>query len=405
MRVLFVNRYFYPDHSATSQILSDLAFSLARRGHDVQVITSRQRYDAPDARLPAEEHVDGVAVHRVWTSRFGRTVLPGRAIDYLTFYLSTGLCLLRLVGVGDLVVAKTDPPLISVVAGWVVRLRGARLVNWLQDLFPEVAGALGMGLARGVLGAWLGRLRDRSLHRAAMNVAIGEGMRERLLGLGVDPARVAVVHNWSDDERIRPLAAASSPLRDDWGLAGKFVVGYSGNLGRAHEYQTLLTAADRLRGYDDIVFLFIGGGASMEGLRAEAGARGVGNLRFRPYQPAERLAESLAVPDVHLVVLRPEMEGLIVPSKFYGIAAAGRPTIFVGSVDGEIAGLLSSASAGLAVVQGDGAGLAKAVLRLRDEPDLRERMGRNARALCEDRFSRRAGLEHWERVLTAAATS
>lgn len=384
-------------------MLSDLAFFLAARGYEVEVMTSRQRYDAPDARLAAEEYVNGVAVHRVWTSRFGRGFLPGRAIDYLTFYLSAFWRLLRLVGPSDVVVAKTDPPMISVPAGWVARLRGARLVNWFQDLFPEVAAALGIRLAQGAAGGLLAGLRDRSLKRAAMNVAIGEGMRKRLLDLGVESARVQVVHNWSDDERIRPLAASANPLRGEWGLDGRFVVGYSGNLGRAHEYETLLAAADRLRGERDLVFLFVGGGASMDGLRTEAQARGLGNVIFRPYQPAERLRESLAVPDVHLVVLRTEMEGLIVPSKFYGIAAAGRPTIFVGSGEGEIAGLLASGEAGLAVAQGDGPGLAEAVLRLRDDPKLRECMGRNARRLCEERFSRLAALERWEEVLIDAA--
>jgi glycosyltransferase involved in cell wall biosynthesis len=321
----------------------------------------------------------------------------------LTFYLSAAWRLFRLLRRGDVVVAKTDPPLISVPVGWVAGLRGARLVNWLQDLFPEVAAALGIRLARGTAGGLLANLRDRSLKRAAMNVAIGEGMRKRLLDLGVDSARVDVIHNWSDDERIQPLSAEANPLRGEWGLDGKFVVGYSGNLGRAHEHETLLAAADRLRGERDVVFLFIGGGASMGTMRAEAEARGIGNLIFRPYQPAERLRESLAVPDVHLVVLRPEMEGLIVPSKFYGIAAAGRPTIFVGSRAGEIAGLLSAGEAGFAVDQGDGLGLAEAVLRLRDDPALRERIGQNARRLCEERFSRRAALEHWERVLITAA--
>lgn len=404
MRIIFINRFFSPDHSATSQMVSDLAFYLAERGHAVDVITSRQRYDAPHARLDAKEQVNGVEVHRVWTSRFGRGFLPGRAVDYLTFYLSAAWGLFRLAEADDLVVAKTDPPLISVVAGWVAGLRGARLVNWLQDLFPEVAGALGIRLARGATGRVIASLRDRSLHRAAMNVAIGEGMRERLVELGVDASRVRVVHNWSDDARIRPLPAGPSPMRHEWGLDGKFVVGYSGNLGRAHEYETLLAAADRLRDQDDVVFLFIGGGASMDGLRVEAEERGIGNLMFRPYQPAERLAESLAVPDVHLVVLRPEMEGLIVPSKFYGIAAAGRPTLFVGSLGGEIAGLLAAGEAGVSVAQGDGAGLARAVLRLRDEPELRDRMGASARRLCERRFSRRAALELWEQVLVDAGS-
>ena len=386
-------------------MVSDLAFHLASRGWEVAVVTSRLRYeDAVPAYAP-RERIGGVDVVRVRTSRFGRFALPGRAIDYLTFYWSTAWRLARLARPGDVIVAKTDPPLISVVAGWVARLRSARLVNWLQDLFPEVAAALGIGPAKGAAGRILAGLRNRSLAAAAMNVAIGDGMRRRLLELGVDQDRVRVVHNWCDDARIRPLPPASSPLRRQWGLDCKLVVGYSGNLGRAHEYRTLLSAADRLRERHDIAFLFIGGGAAMNGLREQAQARGLGNLLFRPYQPAERLAESLAVPDVHLVVLRPEMEGLIVPSKFYGIAAAGRPTLFVGSLEGEIAGLLSAADAGVAVAQGDGAGLAAAILRLCDDAALRERMGRNARRLCEERFSRRGAFEHWEQILATAANS
>jgi len=236
-----------------------------------------------------------------------------------------------------------------------------------------------------------------------MNVAIGEEMRRRLLDLGQDDSRVRVVHNWSDDERIRPLPAGSSPLRQEWGLDGKLVVGYSGNLGRAHEYQTLLAAVEGLGERKDIVFLFIGGGVSMAGLRAETEVRGLGNVIFRPYQPAERLEDSLAVPDIHIVVLRPELEGLIVPSKLYGIAAAGRPTIFIGSLEGEIAGLLSKSDAGFAVRTGDGAALKALILRLLDDPPQRDRLGRNARRMCDEHFSRRMALERWERVLAAAA--
>jgi glycosyltransferase involved in cell wall biosynthesis len=403
MRIIFVNRFFYPDHSATSQMVSDLAFFLAAQGHAVHAVTSRLRYDDPAAELPARESIGGVEVHRVCTTRFGRAGLGGRALDYASFYLAATIRLLRLVRPGDVVVAKTDPPLISVPAAWVAHRRRARLVNWLQDLFPEVAAALGMGFASGVVGGVLARQRDRSLARAAMNVAIGERMQERLLALGVDPARVAVVPNWSDDERIRPMAPQASPLREEWRLKARFVVGYSGNLGRAHDYSTMLAAAELLWSDAYVVFLFVGGGASLDRLRAEAERRGLTNLVFRPYQPAERLSESLAVPDVHLVVLRPEMEGLIVPSKYYGIAAAARPAIFVGDPRGEIGALLSEAEAGLAVAQGDGAGLAEAIRCLRDAPALRERMGRNARRLCEERYSRHAALAQWERLLVDAA--
>ena len=136
-RIVFINRYFYPDHSATSQMLSDLAFFMASAGHEVCLATSCQRYDDAAAVLPARERVDRVEVHRVRTTRFGRDNLLGRAFDYAIFYLAAGWRLWRIARAGDVVVAKTDPPLISVVAAFVARWRGARLVNWVQDVFPE----------------------------------------------------------------------------------------------------------------------------------------------------------------------------------------------------------------------------------------------------------------------------
>src|SRR4051812_23582 len=113
-RIIFLNRFFFPDHSATSQILSDLAFHLAGKGRDVHVITSRQKYDEPGAELPASEKIHGVTVHRVRSSRFGRTMLVGRGVDYLTFYRSMMQVLGDLAQRGDIVVAKTDPPMLSI---------------------------------------------------------------------------------------------------------------------------------------------------------------------------------------------------------------------------------------------------------------------------------------------------
>src|SRR5687768_11454721 len=150
-QIIFVNRFFHPDHSATAQILSDLAFDLARRNHRVVVIASRLIYDDPSRRLPAREVIGGVQVRRVATTGFGRASLLGRGADLASFYLSAGAALLAVARPGDLVVAKTDPPLLSVVAAPPVSLRRARLINWLQDVYPEVAGVLGSRLVSRLL--------------------------------------------------------------------------------------------------------------------------------------------------------------------------------------------------------------------------------------------------------------
>jgi colanic acid biosynthesis glycosyl transferase WcaI len=364
MQIVFLNRFFYPDHSATSQMLTDLAFYLAGTGHKVAVITSRQRYDDPAADLPARETVRGVEVHRVRTPRFGRGHLAGRLLDYLGFYAAASVRLRLLAGPGDIVVAKTDPPLISIPAAWVARRRRAILVNWLQDLFPEVATALGVRGLGGAAGRLLQHARNWSLRQAVLNVAIGELMRERLLAQGVPAERVTVIPNWADGQAITPVRHDDNPLRARWGLEGKFVVGYSGNLGRAHEFETILGAAERLKDDPRIVFLFIGGGAQAESVHSAAATRGLTNVMFQPYQPREMLRYSLGAADVHLVVLRPELEGLIVPSKTYGCLAAGRPILYIGDRNGEIGRLVDRERLGSCCPLGDGDALADAISEL-----------------------------------------
>jgi glycosyltransferase involved in cell wall biosynthesis len=403
--LIFLNRYFHPDHSATSQMLSDLAFMLAERGRAVAVITSRQRYDAPEVRLPARESVANVDIHRVWTSRFGRASLLGRALDYITFYPFAAHALWRLTAKGDVIVAMTDPPMLSVVVAPIAHWRGARLVNWLQDLFPEVAEAVGFG-RRQLPGFVYGALRaprDWSLRSAAMNVVLGERMAEKLAALGVAPDRVGIVENWADRALIEPIEPGSNALRREWGFDGKFVVGYSGNLGRAHEFDTVLDAITRLekRAPDSlrIVWLFVGGGALHDAFAGNLRARGLKSVVFKPYQPRDLLARSLSAADVHLVCLKPELEGLIVPSKFYGIAAAGRPTIFVGDRNGEIARIVQRRNLGFAVNQGDGAELAERILALARDPGVCREIGARARQACEHEFDKRIAIDRWEALL------
>jgi glycosyltransferase involved in cell wall biosynthesis len=403
VKIVFVNRFYAPDHSATSQMLTDLAGALAADGAEVKVVTSRLLYGDAAASLAPRETIDGVEIHRIWTSRFGRGNLVGRAFDYLTFYVLAFAKLLALVGPGDVIVAKTDPPLISVPAGMAARVRGARLVNWLQDLFPEVAESLGVVAASGWMAKRLRRMRDRSLARAAANVVLGQVMRKRVEAVGLAPGTITVIPNWADGAQLRPAQCDANPLRGEWSLGDRFVVGYSGNLGRVHEFRTLLDAASGLRAEDDIVFLFIGGGAQKAEVERAAAERKLPNVVFQPYQARERLQWSLGVADAHVVTLRPELEGLVVPSKFYGVAAVGRPTIFVGDPEGEIGSIVREAQCGTCVKEGDAGALARAILELRDQAPLRQWMGANARRVFEERFDMPIAIGQWRRLLRDVA--
>jgi colanic acid biosynthesis glycosyl transferase WcaI len=346
---------------------TDLAFHLASRGFDVAAIASRQRYDDPRARL-ASGTANGVRIVRVWSTRFGRAGLAGRAIDYLSFYASAFIAMLR--ERNAVLIAMTDPPLTSVLAA----MTGKRVVNWIQDLFPEVAESLGIRAPR-----VLRRIRDWSLHRAQANVVLGDLMAARV-------PKPVVIHNWAD-AALHPLPRPQS---------GAFLIGYSGNLGRAHEFETILGA---MRALPEVRFVFTGGGAQFEAVKRAAGA----NAEFRSYVPREQLSESLSSVDAHLVSLQPSLEGLIVPSKFYGILAVARPVIFIGARDGELARIIDAHQCGVVVEPGDIEGLTRAIAALASDREKAAEMGRRGRELYLARFAPRHAFAAWERLLAEAA--
>jgi glycosyltransferase involved in cell wall biosynthesis len=182
-------------------------------------------------------------------------------------------------------------------------------------------------------------------------------------------------------------------------LIDHFVVCYSGNLGRAHDFQTVLGAAEQLRKQVNIVFLMVGGGAGMTRLAQAVADRGLPNFRFLPYLPRETLADGLAAADVHWVSLLPALEGFIVPSKFYGILAAGRPVVFIGDPTGEIASTIESAQCGLVAKMGDIVALTQGLRSLAADPELREHKSINAyRCYCKY-FSAPRAIEHWTELL------
>lgn len=399
-RIIFVNRYFYPDYSATSQLLTDLAFNLANL-YEVHVVTSRQLYDDPGVRLPHVTTAKKVNIWRVWSSRFGRRFLPARAFDYLTFYAAALKMLCSLTQSGDIVVAKTDPPLISFVAALACRARGAQLINWLQDLFPEIARALEIR-GSGPLFFLLSGARNWSLGQARMNVVLGSRMARVIRDLpGGCDMPMEVIHNWSDGDEIYPVAMQDNPLRNEWALKDRFVIGYSGNMGRVHELCIILEAARQLSGDPRFVFLFIGGGARQAELEDIACVGGLQNVMFRPYQPRCKLIFSLGVCNVHIVSLLPKLEGYVVPSKFYGVAAAGRPVVNIGDKDGEIARIITEAECGATFEPNDAVGIARFIKSLADDEMLWSRYARKARLVFEDRYNKHKALRRWNIVISS----
>jgi glycosyltransferase involved in cell wall biosynthesis len=408
MRIIFANRYFYPDQSATSRMISSLAFALAERGFDVAVIASRSCHDNRDVMLPARETVNGVVVHRLWSPRLAKRGLgshgvAGRAMDYAAFHLSSVAWWLRNAGRNDLCVVCTDPPLLTVTVTAALRLTGAKKVDWIMDLFPETAMELGMIDPRKLPGRLFLALRDWAHRRSALLLCPTATMARHIEAsqpAGRRGLPIAITHHWSNGDEIHPVARNRNNLRRQWGLGDAFVVGYSGNFGRAHEFATLLDAAEMLGDEPDIRFLLIGGGKQLPFVQAEVARRGLRNVLFKPFQSSERLAESMGAADVHIVSLQPRLEHCIIPSKFYGILAAGRPTLFIGDRDGEVASILRDHACGETVEPGQADLLAWRISDLKASPSVAIAMGERAHRLFESDYSRDRGVTEWLRAIS-----
>lgn len=396
MRIVLLNQYFAPDEAATAQLLADLGEGLVAAGHDVVAVCSCRAYNDPARRYPRRERVRGVGVRRIRATGFGRGSAAGRVADYLTFLGGAVLDLL-LQSRPEVIVSLSTPPLVAWVGLLLARLRGARSIYWVMDVYPDLAFRLGALRPGSPAGRLLERISRATLRGSTAVVALGETMAARLRAGGL--RNVATIHNWADGEAIRPRPADGHPLREAWGWTGRFVVLYSGNMGLAHEFETVLAAAELLRRDRGVLLSFVGGGPRRAEVEREARRRGLDNVEFRPYVERERLGLSLTAGDLHLVTLREGMPGLLVPSKIYGVLAAGRPTLYVGPEAGEVADIIAAGRCGTRVAAGDVQGLAGAIERYARDAALREEEGRRARRLFEERFDKPRALRSFARLV------
>ena len=397
-RVLFLNRSFWPDREATGQFLTELCDDLSR-DHEVTIVAGPSRRSGfARFRLWSHEQRGKVSIIRTWGTGFSKSNLAGRLVNLGTYYLLAAVVALRLPR-PDVIVAETDPPLLGALAAVLKRRWGCRLIYNVRDLYPDIAEVTG-GVRNPLLLELLRRANDYAYRRSDLIVTLGHDMAERIVNKGVPADKVVVVPDWVDCERIRPLE--SNPLRRNFGE--KFVVMYSGNIGLSQQLEAVLEAADRLRDDERILFAIIGEGARKKWLEERARAMGLPNVIFLPYQPLENLAESLTAADLHLIPLAPGAAGCLVPSKIYGILAAGRPFIAMMEESAEVAQIARENAVGFVVRPGDVDALIGAIREAVDAPQRLKQMGMRARRLAELRFDRIKVTGRFGSVLASVAT-
>jgi glycosyltransferase involved in cell wall biosynthesis len=336
MKILLLNHYFPPDTSATAKMAAVVTGALSAQ-HDVTLLCGRPSYDPSERRpwrLWQTEHTGRLRIIRVGSTDYGRYQMKWRVVNYLTYAALAGLR--ALFTPCDVVVSMTDPPFMGIVGAFVARSRGKPYVYNIRDLYPDMA--LGGEIVRpGLLTRVWTILHRWALGCTTLVIALGEDMRARLIAKGVDPQRIAIVRDGVE----MPRAGSPQPPLDPEVIRAirrefRVVLLHAGNLGFYGAWDTLLAAARQLQ-EDGVGFVFVGEGAERD--RLENAAAGIKNVRFLPFFPAGKIPSVLAAPDAHVITVRRGLEGVVVPSKMYGILAAGRPIVALAPSESDPASL------------------------------------------------------------------
>ena len=400
MNLVVLTPHFEPDLAPTGAVVTKLVHELAGRGHRIEVITSFPWYREHkietgfEGRLTRIEDTPWGRVMRLHPfPTADKTNILRRAISFAGF---TALAMAKARPGPDVdAVLAVSPPLTLGLAGSsIARARNAAYVFNIQDVFPDVVIELGVLSNPKLIKA--ARALERRCYRLADAVTVlSDDLRDNIAGRVDDPAKVRVIPNFVDTDLIVP-GPHENPYRVEFGLQGKTVVMYAGNVGFSQSLDLVFSASVALRDDPNLVFVINGGGAARQGLETQA--RGLDNLRFVDMQPMDRLPEVLAAADMHLVPLKRGLSRSSVPSKTFSILAAGRP--FVASVDlgSEIAQIAERSGAGVVVPPEDAEAFTKAIRQLADDAERMREMGARARTFVEDWASPAAVAERYEEL-------
>ncbi len=388
-RIIVISQFFGSNQSAVGQFLADFANGASEAGHDVRVICGANDYAAEGiaARGSAQsENSESAAeqpcgpgsiqVARVRTATFSQSKLQ-KLISYFTFYAGAVWRALRIPR-PDVVVTLTAPPGLAWI-GWLVQqIRGCRHVAWEMDLYPDIAIALDIPVAR-----WTSVMLDFPRRRADAVIAPGDCMKIRLLQHKIPEDRIVVVENWADGRMILPSPFPTPPpLR----------ILYSGNFGLAHDVATIRAVMVHLANHPDFQFVFAGGGLARRELIEFCQERGIENASFPSYVRLQDLGASLAECHLGLVTQKASTLGAVVPSKIYGLMAAGRPVLYIGPAQATPALLIRRFECGWHFDCGDEAGVSAFLLRLVENPGELRRKGRNGREAFLAGYDKPAGV-------------
>jgi glycosyltransferase involved in cell wall biosynthesis len=398
-RLWVLSELYYPEDSATGFYVTKTAEALAAT-HEVSVLCAQPTYRARGTKAPAFEVLNQVRVHRCAATTLNKDVLSFRIVNLITISVSLFFNAVRKIRQGDVVIVVTNPPTLPFVAFLACKLRGAKLILRIEDVYPDAMIAAGM-VRSGSPAVRVLNAMHRSLYRNVDRVIVlGRDMLQLVQRkLQRDSRNVTVITNWADCAEITPLDRDGNPLLKKLGLTNKFVVQYSGNMGRTHDLEGLVQAARILAPEQGIHFLFIGTGAKEVWLTRTTRELALGNVTILPPQQRSDLAQSLNACDLAVISFVKGMAGVSVPSRMYNILAAGKPILAVADSDSELALVVREERVGWLVQPASPEKTADAILEAFANPAQLSEMSKRARALVLRSYTQSQIIVKFEELL------
>jgi glycosyltransferase involved in cell wall biosynthesis len=403
LNVCILSELYFPEVTVPAPILTSISEGLASRAH-VKVICSQPTYSARGIRAPHREVRNGVHITRVSSTTLDKDVFIYRIINFVTISLSIFFTSLRQINRGDIVLVVTNPPLLPFFTVAVCKLKRAKSILLIHDMYPEVLILTGMIKPNSLLSRF-GYKITSSLYRSCDSlVVIGRDM-ECLAArkLGQSNNKIRIIPNWADVDFITPRDREQNILLKELKLADRFVVQYSGNMGRTHGLEDLYQAAKQLDVQPDIQFLFIGSGAKKRWLEKIMRDDEIKNSTVLLPRSRHDLPDSLNACDIAVIAFNAGMSGVSVPSRMYNVMAAGKPILAVANADSELAMVITEENAGWVVPPGNPNLIVEKILYGRSNPEECREKGLNGRRAVEKKYSFKQVLTAYEQLIEELA--
>lgn len=407
VKLSILTQYFHPDVAATGQLLTELSFGLIKLNCKVIVYTAQPSYHYR-TKEKSFEVFNGAEIHRLWSTKLNKNTRLGKVVNSITFFVSV-LGKLLIHNDGSLLMIVSNPPFLPLI-GYFLKIFKRRKYIWLvNDVYPDIAVTLNYLKKGGIIERLWHMINSLIFKKASAVIVLSDTMYDTLMKKfqsieSADQRSIYVIHNWVDEQFIKPIPKKESLFAIQNNLTDKFVVLYSGNMGISHDLETIIYAAAHLQD-KNIDFIFIGDGAKRQSLVDLVRQLNISNVKFFPYQSRDYLPHSLTCSDVSIVTLEKNIDGLSMPSKLYSILATGRPVLALVESNSEVAKIIQNAKSGTIVSQSDVDSVIKVIMEYYSDPTRIIIEGNNGRKYLEEHFTLEKSSKKYHEIINTVLSN